>query len=139
MLIRVSIALIAVLICFNFPVYYDNHYTELANLRENAYRSFALAVVVLILSRSPYAYFIAIIETGLIAANFYIAANWGLRDTIFIAEHYSTLQLGAYIAELAIIGLAGILGAAMVGTDDDNNRDRRVPRWFSRHHRMLRR
>lgn len=139
MLIRVSIALIAVLMCFNFPVYYDNEYTELANLRENAYRSFALAVVVLISARSAYAYFIAIIEASLIAANFYIAANWGLRDTIFIAEHYSTLQMTAYIAELAIIGVAGILGAAMVGKDDDSVSDRRLPRWFSRPYRAMRR
>lgn len=120
-------------------MYYDNHYTELANLRENAYRSFALAVVVLILSRSAYAYLIALIELGLIGANFYIADNWDLRDTIFVSVHYSSLQLAAYFAELAIIGLAGIFGAAMVGTDDDSNSDRRVPRWFSRHHRMLRR
>lgn len=139
MLIRVSIALIAVLMCFNFPVYYDNEYTELANLRENAYRSFALAVVVLIAARSAYAYFIAIVEAALIAANFYIASNWGLRDTIFIAEHYSALQMTAYIAELAIIGVAGILGAAMVGTDDDSLGDRRLPRWFSRPYRIMRR
>ncbi len=139
MLIRVSIALLAVLLCFNFPVYYDNHYTELANLRENAYRSVALVVIMMLLSRSLYAFSISLIEIGLIAANIYIAINWDLRDTIYIATHYTTLQLGAYIAELAIIGVAGILGAAMVGTDDDSNNNRALPRWFSRPYRIMRR
>jgi uncharacterized protein YjeT (DUF2065 family) len=139
MLIRVAIALIAVLLCFNFPVYYDNQYTELANLRENAYRSVGLVVVMMLLSRSVYAYAISMIEIGLIAANIYIAISWDLRDTIYIATHYTTLQLGAYIAELAIIGIAGIFGAAMVGTDDDNINNRDMPRWFSRPYRIVRR
>lgn len=139
MLIRVSVALIAVLLCFNFPVYYDNQYTELANLRENSIRSLGLFIVIMVLSRSIYAFAIALIEIGLISANLYIAVNWDLRDTIYIATHYSILQLAAYIAELAIIGIAGILGAAMVGTDDDNNSDRDLPRWFSRPYRIMRR
>lgn len=139
MLIRVSIALIAVLMCFNFPVYYDNQYTELANLRENSIRSLGLVVVMMVLCRSIYAFAISIIEIGLMAANIYIAVNWDLRDTIYMATHYGILQIAAYIAELAIIGIAGILGAAMVGTDDDNNSDRDLPRWFSRPYRIMRR
>ena len=139
MLIRISIALIAVLLCFHFPVYYDNQYTELANLRESAYRSVGLVVIMMLLSRSVYAYAISLIEIGLIAANCYIALNWGLRDEIFIAAHYTTLQLTAYVVELAIIGLAGILGAAMVGTDDDNINNRDLPRWFDRPYRIVRR
>ena len=139
MLIRVSIALIAVLMCFNFPVYYENQYTELANLRENAIRSLALVIVMMVLSRGLYAFAIAIIEVGLISANVYIAVNWEIRDTIFVAAHYATLQLGAYIAELAIIGVTGILGAAMFGTDDNSNNSRALPRWFIRPYRTLRR
>jgi hypothetical protein len=42
-----------------------------------------------VLSRSIYSFAIALIELGLIAANCYIAANWGLRDEIFIAAHYN--------------------------------------------------
>jgi len=79
MLIRVAIALIAVVLCFNFPVYYDGAYTELVNLRENAYRSVALIVVIMILSRSWYSYAIALIELGLIGANCYIAARLAAR------------------------------------------------------------
>jgi hypothetical protein len=138
MLIRIAIALIAVLLCFNFPVYYDGAYTELGNLRENAYRSFALIIVMMVLSRSIYSFAIALIELGLIAANCYIAANWGLRDEIFIAAHYTTLQMAAYIAELAIIGIAGIFGAAMVGTDHDNTNNRVLPRLFGRNYRGMR-
>jgi len=139
MLIRVSIALVAILLCFNFPAYHDNAYTELSNLRENSVRSLALIIVIMVLSRSAYAYAIALIEVGLMVANEYIAINWGLRDEIFIATHYTTLQMGAYIVELAIIGIAGILGAAMVGTDDDNSNNRDLHRWFSRPYRSLRR
>ena len=139
MLIRISIALIAVLLCFNFPVYYDNQYTELANLRENAYRSVGLVVIMMLLSRSVYAYAISMIEIGLIAANIYIAISWDLRDTIYIATHYTTLQLGAYVVELAIIGIAGILGAAMIGADNDNINNRDLPRWFSLPYRIVRR
>jgi hypothetical protein len=93
----------------------------------------------MVLSRSAYAFLIALIEVGLIIANAYIAANWGLRDEIFLAVHYTTLQLTAYIAELAIIGTAGIFGAAMVGTGDDSNNNRDMPRWFSRPYRVVRR
>lgn len=139
MLIRIAIALLAILLCFNFPVYYDGAYTELANLRENSYRSFALIIIMMSLSRSIYSYAIALIELGLIAINCYIAANWGLRAEIFAAVHYASLQLTAYIAELAIIGLAGILGAAMVGTDYDGNNNKRVPSWFRAPYRTLRR
>jgi hypothetical protein len=139
MLIRASIALIAVLMCFNFPVYYENQYTELANLRENAIRSLALVIVMMVLSRGLYAFAIAIIEVGLISTNVYIAVNWEIRDALFVAAHYTTLQLAAYIAELAIIGVTGILGAAMFGTDDNSNNSRALPRWFSRPYRTLRR
>lgn len=139
MLIRVSIALVAILLCFNFPAYYDNAYTELSNLRENSVRSLALVIVIMVLSRRAYAFVIALIEVGLMIANAYIALNWGLRDEIFIATHYTALQMGAYIVELAIIGIAGILGAAMVGTDDDNSNNRDLYRWFSRPYRSLRR
>jgi hypothetical protein len=125
--------------CFNFPVYYENQYTELANLRENAIRSLALVIVMMVLSRGLYAFAIAIIEVGLISTNVYIAVNWEIRDALFVAAHYTTLQLAAYIAELAIIGVTGILGAAMFGTDDNSNNSRALPRWFSRPYRTLRR
>lgn len=139
MLIRISIALIAILLCFNFPAYYDNEYTELSNLRENSIRSLGLVVIIMVLSRSTYAFSISSIEVGLMICNEYIALNWGLRDEIFIATHYTTLQLTAYVVELAIIGVAGILGAAMVGTDDNNTDNRDLHRWFSRPYRSLRR
>ena len=61
---------------------------------------------------------IALIEPGLISANCYIAAQWKIRDEIFLAAHYSALQIGAYALELAIIGASGIFGAMMVGAGD---------------------
>jgi len=132
MLIRISIALIAVLLCFNFPVYYDGAYTELANLRENVYRSVGLIVIMRMLCRGLYAYAISLVEIFLIAVNCYIAYHWGLRDEIFFATHYTILQGTAYGIELAIIGIAGILGAATIGTDDDSFSNKHLPRWFSR-------
>lgn len=132
MLIRVSIALIAVLICFNLPVYYDNEYTELGNLRENTYRSIAIVIIMMIVCKGWYSYAISFIEIGLVGVNYYIAYNWGLRDEIITAIHYSILQGAAYAVELAIIGIASILGAVIIGTDDDSNNHRHLPRWFSR-------
>ena len=139
MIIRVAIALIAVLMCFNIPVYYDNAYTELANLRENAIRSLCLIIVLMVITRQLFSYFIAAVEVMLIACNAYIALNWGIRDTLFVAQHYEALQMGAYVIELAIIGVSGILGAAMIGTDVDSNSDRVLPSWFGRPHRIVRR
>ena len=139
MLIRISIALLAVLLCFHFPVYYDNHYTELSNLRENAYRSVSLIVVMMITSRNWYSYAVSFIELCLISANGYLAWNWQVRSGEFIAVHYAELQMTAYAVEIAIISIAILFGAAMIGTSDDNNSDRNLPRWFNRLYRMLRR
>jgi len=139
MLIRVAIALIAVMLCFNVPAFYDNHYTELANLRENSIRSLCLIIVMMVATRRLFSYGIALVEVCLIAANAYIAMHWEIRDTLFLAIHYEALQMGAYALELAIIGATGILGAAMVGKDNDNTGDHVLPRWFSRPHRIVRR
>lgn len=138
MLIRISIALIAILICYNLPVYFDGEYTELGNLRENSYRAVAIVIVMMMLCRGLYAYAISLVEIFLIAVNCYIAYHWGLRDEIFFATHYTILQGTAYGIELAIIGIAGILGAATIGTDDDSFSNKHMPRWFSRPYRGMR-
>ncbi len=139
MLIRISIAIIAVMLCFNFPVYYDNAYTELSNLRENALRSSVLIVVMMILSRGWAAYLISFIELSLIAINGYMALNWGDRGSILVAVHYTELQMTAYMIELAILCIAILFGAAMIGTSDDHTNNRLPIRWFHRNYRALRR
>jgi hypothetical protein len=120
------------------PVYYDGIYTELSNLRENSYRSLGLVVAIMLVSRGVYAQLIALVEFFLIAANAWIAWHWAERGEVIFAVYYTQLQFGAYAAELAIIGIAGIVGALMIGADNDDYYNINLPRTRWRDYRAVR-
>ncbi len=122
-MIRIAAVLLVVLACFNMPTYHDQVFTDLGNLRENAYRSLFLGAVAVYFCRSIVGYGIAIIEWVLLASGLYIAYCWQFAPALYLAQHYESLQLGAYYLELMLI-LIGILiealksGADVYDTDD---------------------
>jgi hypothetical protein len=120
MISRILIAFAVVIGCYFFPSYVDSEYTNLARLRENTYFSAALIACALIFVRGWTAIFICLVECCLMYCNLHMAFNWDLRDTIFISQHYTTLQQAAFYTELAIIGARIITGLREIGADADS-------------------
>jgi hypothetical protein len=126
-MIRIALLVLLVLGCFHMPTQFESAFTELANLRENSYRSLFLGVAALTLSRTFVGFGIALVELTLIACNLYIAYWWQNPGAIFIAEHYTTLQFVAYIVELLIMSIGILFEAARSGADTFGSRNWHLP------------
>lgn len=120
MLIRIFLIIGLIITCYSFPSNYENQFLELANLRENCFRSLILGVVIMLLCREKVAIAVIGVEFVLSLCNFYVALNWAEYGGIFNG-HYSQLQLGAYLLEIAIMLSWLIFGAAEIGRDESDS------------------
>lgn len=124
MIKRILIALLIVIGVYFLPVAAE--YTNLGLLRENTYYHVAVIVAMLAFVRGWTCIAICVVEVALIYCNFHLACNWDLRNQIFIARYYSTLQEVSFYIELTIIAATIINGLREIGADIERYRH-----WFS--------
>ncbi len=125
MIVRVIMAISIVLGSYFLPGITASDYTNLSVLRENSCFHAAVIALMIIFVRGWVGIAICCIELFLIAANFHVAFNWGIRDQIWISSNYSIIQDSAFYLELAIIAVKIITGLREIGTDINRYRDSR--------------
>jgi hypothetical protein len=74
----------------------------------------------------------------LLTFNLYIAYSWHVAPALYLAQHYESLQLGAYLIELMLIAVGIILEARGSGADLYDVDDWSLPSWADNTNRGLR-